>query len=253
MKRHHIAGALGIVTLAIFLFQPVSIPRAWGEPIKFKFILKDGTQREIPSGYYWEEGPEWKYEIAGGVAGVPKDQVESIQEVVSSRSFDPEAIARSKGDGGAALDEQKKLLRETVAKKMPQRGPGEKLSAEESLRLLKAQGQCGVEADKSKQHEPIFIVEDDDFEFIRGAGNNIALTMRVVLSSRKDLKNQNFIITLYDANGNVLERKPCELRRIEADNKTLKKIGIKRRLYAMDTTLKPDCKVSRYEITVVTR
>jgi hypothetical protein len=86
---------------------------------------------------------------------------------------------------------------------------------------------------------------------VKSDGRELVLVMRNVLSSRSDLKNQRFMLTLYDAEGNVLQQKPCELRELDADNKTLKELSIRGQLFSVVASVKPDPKIKRYEITAV--
>jgi len=226
--------------------------------------MNDGTSLEVP--YYWEADGEIKFEMPGGVAGIPKNEVRSVQEIILAKEFDPETLVESpdkpgsqtadkKPDKTAEGSEQKKLLRELATTKAPRKPSTQEVSVDEGVKLMKgrsaAEGKPGVA--KERAYGPGFNFEGDFSEFVRAEGNDVLLIMRNVLSSRKDLKNQSFALILYDADGNVLEQRPCELHPIDVDKKTLKKIGIRGFLYTVTTTVKPDPKIKRYEIAALQR
>ena len=55
----------------------LGVPSGWAGSLRLK--MTDGNALEVP--YYWEERGEVKFEVPGGVAGVPKAQIASVQEV----------------------------------------------------------------------------------------------------------------------------------------------------------------------------
>ena len=250
MKLRSFAGILGILSLATSLFLGVNAPPTWAGPLRI--TMNDGTSVEVP--YYWEEDGEFKFEFPGGVAGLPKDQVKSVQEVIASKEFDPESIVNKPESTSPILD-QKQMLQDLVVTKAPLKASTQKLSNEDGIRMMKDWNAGGKQAAKGKEkaYGPTFNVEGDYSEFVRAEGKDVMVLMRSVLSSRKDLKNENFALTLYDGEGKVLEQKPCELHPLDADRKTLKKIGIKGHLYIITATVRPDQKIRRYEITAMQR
>jgi len=249
MKLRPVAGTLCFLALAISLSLVVSMPSGWAGTLRI--TMSDSTSVEVP--YYWEEGGEVKFEIPGGVAGIPKDQVRSVQEIITAKEFDPESIAEA--PDGTSVTDPKKMLRELVATKTPLKPSSDILSPDEGLRLMKAGSGFGKKAasDKERAYGPSFNLEGDFSEFVRVGENDVMVVMRNVLSSRRDLKNQSFALTLYDAEGKILEQKPCELREIDVDRKTLKKMGIQGRLYTVIATVKPNTSIQRYEITAIQR
>jgi len=213
--------------------------------------MTDGTSVEVP--YFWEEKGEIKFELPGGVAGVPKSQVASIQEIIAAREFDPEVLVEGQTSSGSG--DQRRILEELVASNAPAKR-GEKLSPEESLKALGSgeSGTEGTQASSERIHGPKFNLEGDFAELVRmQASDGLMLVMQNVLSSRTDLRNQDFIISLYDGEGNLLQKKPCEVYELEVDQRTIKKIGASGRLFTVMASVKPDSKIKRYEITAAHR
>lgn len=225
----------------------LTVPCAWAGSLRI--TLNDGAVLEVP--YYWEEGGEIKFEVPNGVAGIPKDQIKSVQEVVASREFNPDAIGDASAQKAASI-EQKKMLSELVASKTQTKPSSQKIAPEEGFKLIKKEetGQRS-QVGKDQARGPAFTVEGDFSEFVRTDGNSVTLVLRNVLSSRKDLKNQSFALTLLDGEGNVLEQRPCELQAMNVDHKTMKKLGIRGHLYTVMVSVKPDPRIRRYEITAV--
>jgi hypothetical protein len=77
--------------------------------------LSNGTSLEVP--YYWEENGEIKFEMPGGVAGIPKAYVTSVQEIVTMREFDPEVLVESNSESSTNNREQ--TLLELAEKQNP--------------------------------------------------------------------------------------------------------------------------------------
>ncbi len=63
----------------------------WCGPMKL--VMTDGTSVEVP--YYWVSGGEYRFDIPGGVAGIPRAQVASIQEILQAKEFDPEVLMQN--------------------------------------------------------------------------------------------------------------------------------------------------------------
>lgn len=249
MKLRPVAGIFCFLALTIFPPLDVSSPPAWAGSLRL--TMNDGTSVQVP--YYWEADGEVKFEVPGGIAGIPKDQVQSIQEVITSKEFDPEAIVEAPDK--TSVTDPKKMLRDLVAAKMPLKSSSEKLTPDEGMRLIQAHNATAKKTDsgRDRTYGPAFNVEGDFSEFVKVEGNDVMVVVRNVLSSRKDLKNQNFALSLYDGEGNILEQKPCELREIDVDKKTLKNMGLRGHLYTVVATVKPDPKIRRYEIVTLQR
>jgi hypothetical protein len=222
-----------------------AVPAVWGSSLRIG--LTDGNSVEVP--YYWEEKGQIKFETPGGVAGIPKSQVTSVQEVITSREFDPQSIIEAPAT--EAESSQKQKLASVVASELP-KAPGQKLDNQEAARYLdrNLKGPGGA---ADRVHTVLFKSELDSAELDRQNGNDVVLRMRKILSSRNDLRNQAFTLTLYDGEGNVLQRQPCQLIPLNLDRKTLRELGISGHLYAVTATVKPETKFKRYEITTARR
>lgn len=222
---------------------------AWGGPLRIN--INDGRSIEVP--YYWEEHGEIKFEFAGGIAGFPKAQVSSIQEVLAAKEFDPEVLIEVPKDGAEADPTRK--LKEFVTKQLPPTPNREALSPEESLQILQAESLTKRGAGTSQEvvHGPQFNLETGFSELVRIQGGGVLLVMQNVLSSRTNLKDQAFTLIVYDGEGNVLQRKPCEIHQIEIDRKEKKQQSLPGYLFAVIASIKPDPKIKRFEIVSARR
>lgn len=251
MTHRKVDRWMTLVSVSLFLSLLLSFqPPGWCGSLRIN--MNDGRSLEVP--YYWEEGGEVKFEIGGGVVGVPKEQVGSVQEILASREFDPEVLAAPPSD--KTPSEHQKMLREIVAAKSPGGAEYQKLTAEEGSRLLRLSSVRRMEAAGTGEEQfvsPNYNVEGDYAELAKTAGNGVMLVLRNVLSSRSDLRNQSFTLTLFDGEGKVLLRKPCEVKLLDVDQKTLRKMEIRGGLYSVMATVKPDSSIKHYEITSTTR
>lgn len=228
--------------LLLMLISP-----ARGGPLRIN--LSNGTSIEVP--YYWEESGEIKFEMPGGVAGIPKASVSSIQEIVTAREFDPEVLVES--GAGAAPGERQKVLRELVARNNSTAAGFEKVTPEESITLLSKMSTRNLPASSERIRGPMFANQGDFTDLVRLRGDEMMLVMQNVVTSRNQLKDRRFMLSLFDAEGNVLQRQPCDVFEVNVDNKTLKKLGILGHLFSIIATIKPDARISRYEITALQR
>jgi len=245
--KHWLYGSALCSAVASFLLLLLTTSPALGGPLRIN--LSNGTSIEVP--YYWEEGGEIKFEMPGGVAGIPKASVSSIQEIVTTREFDPEVLVES--GAGAAAGERQKVLQELVAKKGPAAAGLEKVPPEESITLLSKLSTRNVPASSERIHGPMFANQGDFTDLVRLRGDEVMLVMQNVVTSRSQLKDRRFMLSLFDAEGNVLQRQPCDVFEVNLDNKTLKKLGIRGHLFSIIATIKPDARISRYEITALQR
>ncbi len=212
---------------------------ALGGPLRIN--LSNGTSIEVP--YYWEENGEIKFEMPGGVAGIPKTHVTSVQEIVTMREFDPEVMVQSDGD------ERTKTLAEIVHKETPAPPHLERVSPEQSILLLEKLATTQSHQTGEQIRGPIFSNQGDFTDLVRLKGDGLLLVMQNILSSRDELKNRRFLLSLYDAEGNVLQRQACDVYKLDLDAKTMKKLGIRGHLFAVMATIKPNPRISRYEIS----
>jgi len=208
--------------------------------------VNDGRSIEVP--YYWEEHGEIKFEFAGGIAGVPKGQVSSIQEVLTAKEFDPEVLIEAPREGGAGVDPGRRF-KDFIVKQLPHRPDHETLSPEEGLAILQAESltRNGSKAD-DPVYGPLYNLEASFSELVRLRGQGVLLVLQNVLSSRTELKDQAFTLIAYDGEGHVLQRKPCEIHKIAIDRKEKKQYEIPGHLYTLIATIKPDSRIKRFEI-----
>lgn len=222
---------------------------AWGGALRIN--LQDGSSIEVP--YFWEEGGEVKFEFTGGVVGIPRSEVASVQEILAAREFDPEALVSAPqesppGDRSAGL-------REYVADRLPPKAVYEKLDRNRGLELLQMENLTSQAAKTSRERirGPLFRVESESAELVRVRGGGVMLLMENVLSSRSDLRELSFTLAAYDAEGRVLQRKPCEVQEVVLDRKSQKALEHPGRLFAVSAALRPDPQIRSYEITAARR
>jgi hypothetical protein len=249
MKLRSVARLIFSLTVSLCFSMAINCPRAWGGLLRI--TMNDGKSVEVP--YYWEEKGEVKFEFAGGIAGIPKGQVSSVQEILDAKEFDPEVLLEVPKD--AATMDSKKKLQDFIAQQLPAKPDYEKLDAEQSLQVLQAESltKKGTGASHEVVHGPLFNVETGFSELVRVRGEGVLLVMQNVLSSRGDLRNQAFTLIVYDGEGNVLQKKPCEIHEITLDRKEKKKYEIPGHLFSVTATVKPDPKIKRFEIVSARR
>jgi hypothetical protein len=240
-----------IIALIVFLSFSLTATctSAWGGLLRIN--MNDGKAIEVP--YYWEENGEVKFEFAGGIAGVPKSQVSSIQEVLAAKEFDPEVLLDLPKD--AVETDRKATLQNFIAKQIPAMPNYEKLNAEQSQLILQEESLAKRGAGMSHEviYGPLFNLETGSAELARIRGDGVVLVMQNILSSRADLKNQAFTLIVYDGEGNVLQKKPCEIHEIAIERKEKKKLDIPGHIFAVMATVKPDPKIKRFEIVSTRR
>jgi hypothetical protein len=245
MKRSVVQRFWKSVSFGLCFSMVAGTSLVWGGPLRLK--MTDGTAVEVP--YYWEEGAELKFEIPGGVAGVPKVQVASVQEVVVDREFDPQVLADvGEGEGKTA---QMKMLQDLIAASAPETAMAEKVNPDESLELLKASRGMGEGArGKGKVQGALYEVHADFSELVRIPGTGLMIEMRKVVTSRTDLRQNGFTLYLYDGEGNVIQRQSCAVNELDMDRKAMNQMGLRGRVFTLMASVRPDERIKRYEITV---
>jgi hypothetical protein len=236
--------------LLFFLFLGSGgVKTVWGGPLRIN--LADGTFIEVP--YYWEEKGQVKFEIRGGTAGIERSEVVSVQEIIASQQFDPqELLAPSREE---AESSRQKVIEGALSGQPLPGSSYELLGSEETKRLLSEDG-LGSRSSKATRERivgPSFEPQGDFAELVRLKGDGVKLLVRNIVTSRTDLNAENFVLTLYDSEGNVLQKKPCELQELSVDSKILRQAGIRGYLFSVVAAFKPDPKISRYEITALHR
>lgn len=217
-----------------------------------RITMKDGSSVKVP--FFWETGDEIRFEVPGGQVGIPRSEVVSVQEIVSAREYDPEVLIEPPKQGAAAG--QDKGLRKFVDGKVPPPAQYSVVDEKDVQNLLSMTEKFKAETKAQpvgKLRSPLFTVEADYAQLMRSEGGTTMLLIRNVLSSRQDLKGRAFILNVYDGNGNVMLRVPCEIREIKADQKTLREFDVKGHLYSVEAMLKPDSNIKQYEVVTASK
>jgi hypothetical protein len=249
MKLRRVAVTLELLMAAIF-FAMTFIPSiSWCGLLRIN--MSDGSSIEVP--YFWEESGEVKFEFAGGVVGIPKAQVTSIQEILTTKEFDPEVLLETPKEA-TNLDHAKKL-QDFLANQSPSAPGYERLNPDQSLEILQSESliKRGAGSPNEVLYGPLFNLETDSAELVRIRGNGVLLLMQNVLSSRADLRNSAFTLVAYDGEGNVLQRNPCEIHEIALDRKTKTNLQIPGHLFSVSATMTPNPKIKRFEIVSARR
>lgn len=249
MKAKNVRWFFRVLVVCALVHLGVSTAPAWGGIMRI--TMTDGTSVDVP--YYWEFKNEIKFDIAGGVAGVPKSQVASIQEILEAKEFDPEVLFMAPED--ASRTDQKVLLKQLLETSLPA-AKCEENPPEENMRLLRESAAESKKASRQGKGELVhgqrYTVEKN-FSTVCNEPGGAMLVVQNIVSSRVDLKDRAFTLTLFDSEGKVLEKKPCELHELKVDRDTLKQLNMKGRLYLVKASVKPDTKIKRYEITSAKR
>lgn len=238
-------------SIALLMFLGVSVPYSWCGPVRI--TMEDGSSVEAP--YYWEEGDQIKFDMGSGVVGIPRSQIASIREIIVTQEFDPDVLLQNSintpdsGKGNVLEDE-------IATKIIPRMESYEALNPEEFNKLLAALQTAEKERTKGQEEKtprPILspmLEQRDPFARlgrIRGEGDMLVLVNPII--SQGDLEDQRFTLTLYDADGNVLRTKPCEVYKVDIDQVTLKRLNIKGKVFTLVNVVEPDPQIARYEIT----
>jgi hypothetical protein len=215
-----------------------------------RIMMVDGTSLEVP--FCWEEEGQIRFEMPGGTAGIPKSNVASIQEIVTAGEFSPDVIAKS--TSAARATEKNKALVAIVDKQTTAKQGYRALSPEEAAQLMETRSREGLPTDSAKGiriHTTTISPQADLSDLAQAQGNGPAAIMLVkqIMSTRENVHSKRFNLNLYDAQGNIIERKPCELSELTVDKKTLRQLGISGSLFAVTATVRMDPKIKRYEIT----
>ena len=215
---------------------------AWSGPLRIG--MTDGTFVEVP--YYWELDGQLKFDIPGGVIGVPASQVASVTEVLESREFDPEAMTQGSGDSDRDLLQN--INDSRTGRKVEAANP----RVAESMK-------AGATSPAEKGRPPIELVRGQSFKIakslpaVSSEPGGPAVVVQDILSSKTDLKNRTFTLVLYNVEGNVILSRPCEVYPLHLDQENEKKLDLHGKLFLVRAAIKLDPKVKRYEITVAGR
>jgi hypothetical protein len=228
-----------------FLFLVIFFAFTSAGAASMKLHMADGTSIEVP--YYWISGEEIKFDIAGGVAGIPRSQVVSVEEILEAREFDPTVILES---AQATPGDQKQLIEKLVSEKVksPVRGVTE---TGEALEKYRSAAETGTTAGQGGKPVSLFSVKfgvQKALPVMCDEPSGPVLYFQDIVGGRDEAKLPDFNLVLYDGEGKVLQKKQCEVYPLSLDNDLAKKLQLKGKLFLVRAGVKPDSKIKRYEI-----
>lgn len=212
-----------------------------------KIAMADGTSLQVP--FCWEEAGQIKFEIAGGVVGIPKGNVTSIQEIITAGELDPATLRQ-----GAAPPQdvgKNRMLQSLASAQAGSRAGYRALTPEEAERLmeLKEKQGTGRDAKNIRLIASVYREQADFSDLVQLQGNGLYMVVKHILSTQEKLRQPRFSLHLYDGEGILLQRKPCDIQELSVDKKTLRQLGISGTLFSVAAMIKPDPRIKRYEIT----
>jgi hypothetical protein len=237
--------AFGLV-FSIFLAPGFPAP-AWGGPLRI--TMTDGTSVEVP--YYWESEGQIRFEIPGGVAGISKSQLSSVVEIVEAREFEPETIFHAPTQ---LTPDNRAMLQDIIASESGTRcelkEPNENI---EILRTAVAEAEASLPGPPVEAVHGTKLTVEKNLPVICPGPNGPMVVIQDIFKSRMDLGSGDVNVVLYDSNGKVLLRKPCEVYPLNLNADAQKKLNLRGRLYLVRATIQPDSKIKRYEIAASQR
>ncbi len=237
---------LSILTLSCIVCLALAVPQV--HAANLRIIMVDGTSLEV--AYCWEEGGQIRFEIPGGTAGIPKSNVASIQEIVTAGEFSPDAMVKT--TTAARANEKAKALESIVDTQTGGKANYRPLTPEEVSQLMDLKAREGVPQDTTKGiriYTTTMSPQADFSDLAQVQGSGTIMLIKQIMSTRENLHNKRFNLNLYDAQGNVIERKTCDITELKTDKKTLRQLGISGSLFSVTASVKLDPKIKRYEIT----
>jgi len=211
-----------------------------------RLTTTDGRVIEVPC--YWISGGQVKFDIPGGVAGIPRSQLASVQEILETKEFDPKVIR----DNAAAAsdDEQRQVIQDAIAAKTPGSKSGITGFGEETRQPGAVRTIAGEEEKQPRIYGQKYRIEKS-LPMVSDEPGGPVYILQNIISCKTDSIGRSFNLILYDADGNELGRKNCEVYPLNLDQNARKKLQLKGRLFIVRAGIKPDPKIKRYEITAV--
>ena len=237
--------ACGLV-FSVFL-TPGLPPSAWSGPLRI--TMTDGTFVEVP--YYWESEGQIRFEISGGVAGISRSQLSSVVEVVEAKEFDPEMIFQSPTELTA---DNRKMLQDIISTKSGARcdfkEPSENI---EMLRSATAEAEAPLPGPPVEAVHGTKLSVEKYLPVVCAGPTGPMVVIQDIFKSKADLGSGDLNLVLYDSEGKVLLRKPCEVYPLNLDADAQKKLNMRGRLFLVRATIQPEPRIKRYEITAAQR
>ncbi len=245
MVRKQGHGRLWLTFLAVLGVFGVVAP-AGASAATFRITLNDGNRVEVP--YCWEAKETVFFEIPGGVAGIPKSQVRSIQEIVAGSEIAYDTAGSRLRTAAAADPEQQKewaaLLKETPSSV----SSGEPLTPEELTQILATAAPIQESREALRLYRTSLTPKGDFAQWMRVHKNGAVLVVKYLLNIQEDLRGKRFELILYDGHDRIVQRQPCSVQPVEVPEKLAAKLGVQGRLFAVASTIKPDPDIRRYEL-----
>lgn len=212
----------------------------------FRITLNDGNRVEVP--YCWEAKETIFFEIPGGVAGIPKSQVRSIQEIVAGSEIAYDT-AQSRVRTAAAPDPAQQKDWATLLKEGSSSvASGEPLTPEELTQILATAAPSQEPRQALRLYRTSLTPKGDFAQWMRVHKNGAVLVVKYLLNVQEDSLGKRFELILYDGHDRIVQRQPCSVQSVEVPEQLAAKLGIQGRLYAVISTIKADPNVRRYEL-----
>ncbi|MEJ5364860.1 MAG: hypothetical protein WHS86_07155 [Desulfosoma sp.] len=245
MAREKGHGGLWLKVLAVMaVFGVLGPPGVWAA--KFRITLNDGNRVEVP--YCWEAKETVFFEIPGGVAGIPKSQVRSIQEIVAGSEIAYNTAGSRLRTAAASDPAQQKEWAALLKQGPPSPPSGEPLSAEELTQILSSAAPSQEPREAFRLYRTSLTPKGDLAQWMRVHKNGAVLVVKYLVNIQEDLSGKRFELILYDGHDRIVQRQPCSVQPVEVPEKLADKLGVRGRLFAVVSTIKPDPEIRRYEL-----
>ncbi|WP_448384016.1 hypothetical protein [Desulfosoma sp.] len=229
------------VTVVLGTFGPAG---SWAA--KFRITLNDGNRVEVP--YCWEVKETVFFEIPGGVAGIPKSQVRSIQEIVAGSEIAYGTTGSRLRTAAASDPAQQKEWAALLKQAHPSAPSGEPLSPEELAQMLTSAAPSQEPREALRLYRTSLTPKGDFAQWMRVHKNGAVLVVKYLLNIQEDLSGKRFELILYDGHDRIVQRQPCSVQPVDVPEKLAAKLGVQGRLFAVVSTIKPDPEIRRYEL-----
>ncbi|MGQ9669825.1 MAG: hypothetical protein ACUVWY_06640 [Desulfosoma sp.] len=215
---------------------------------KIRITLIDGNRVEVP--YCWEAKDTIFFEMPGGVAGVPKGLVRSIQEIVAGSEIAYDTVGSRMRTVGASDSEQQREWA-ALLKGAPSEPPAETLSPEELTQLLTTTMPSQEPQQAVRMYRSSFYPKGDVMQWMRVQKNEAVLLVKYLVNVSDDVQDKHFELILYDGHDRIVQRQPCSVQPVQVPPKLAEKLGLRGRLYAVVSKIKPDPDIRRYELATL--
>ncbi|OIP90449.1 MAG: hypothetical protein AUK55_12760 [Syntrophobacteraceae bacterium CG2_30_61_12] len=240
---------LPAIALLCVVFAAMLVPARAARAGEMRIKLTDGNTLQVP--YCWEEEGLIKFEIPGGTVGIPKGQVASIEEVITSKPFSPDTMSQRE-EVYLKLDEgQRQWFKDFIVEQTPKGDGFVTMNPEQVEHLLEKRAELKL----GEQPKPMRIYSSslertgEIAEWVRLANGSTMLLLNNTVSSFEDLAGKAITLSLFDSEGQRIKQVRCDIRPLKANLAKMKELGVSGRLYALVAKVEPDPRVKRYEIT----